>query len=290
MALNVSHAFPLQEKENQSLIAQITSLQEENFKKSRAVEELEKVVEEYTSITERLKADKSKLETQVQMFYPVMSGPSLSVAYRLNQSTSGSLQTELALAQSPLEGGTGAKMLDETLDKEVLLLLQGPNPEHMALEFRGLLRKMKTEFRSEACSVLSTVRRHLDHQQTPPEGSTEPGLQAVQGELEARRADWVLGLDQLAQYTDSLEKELIKMASNMRRSHTEILHLSVRVQKQENQKRQLGEELEQLRTPQDSREASCQAGEELEWDAEFDLLKKELAEGQEVVATVAETP
>ena len=50
----------------------------------------------------------------------------------------------------------------------------------------------------------------------------------MQGELEARRADWVLGLDQLAQYADSLEKELIKMASNMRRSRTEILHLSVR--------------------------------------------------------------
>lgn len=31
-----------------------------------------------------------------------------------------------------------------------------------------------------------------------------------------------------------------------------------RVQEQENQKRQLCEELEQLKTPQDSREASCQ--------------------------------
>ncbi|CAL8318756.1 unnamed protein product [Lota lota] len=332
------------ERENQSLIARITLLEEENFKvtmemddlrgrlrklcdinadlqvqihsfdsvlaekeqlvleKSRQMEELKKEVEEYYSITKLLRADKTKLETQMQMFHPDMSRSSLSlsVAYRLNQSTSGSLQTELALAQSPQEvstaphitpsGVAGATMLDETLDKEVLLLLQGPNPEHMALEFRALLIKLKTEFRAEAGCVLSTVRRFLDHQQTP-EGSTEPGLQAVQGELEARRADWVLGLDQLAQYADSLEKELIKMASNMRRSRTEILHLSVRVQEQENQKRQLGEELEQLRTPQDSREASCQAGAELEWDAEFDLLKKEQGEKQEVVAmeTVAAT-
>ncbi|CAL8242116.1 unnamed protein product [Merluccius merluccius] len=326
------------ERENQSLITKNTSLQEENFKvtmemdnlrgrlgklcdinadlqvqvhsfdailadkerlileKSRQMEELKKVVEEYSSITELLRADKTKLETQMRMLHPDMTGPSLSVAYRLNQSTSGSLQTELALAQSPLE--VRATVLDETLDKEVLLLLQGPNPEHMALEFRGLLSKLKTEFRAEAGSVLSAVKRHLDHQQTP-EGSTEPGLQAVQGELEARRADWVLGLDQLAQYTDSLEKELIKMASNMRRSRTEILHLSVRVQEQENQKRQLGEEVEQPKTLQHSREASCQverhwvpmreevAGEELEWDAEFDLqdlLKKEVADKQEVVA------
>lgn len=53
-------------------------------------------------------------------------------------------------------------------------------------------------------------------------------LQTVQADLDSKRADWALSLDQLAQYTDSLEKELIKMASNMRRSRTEILHLSVR--------------------------------------------------------------
>lgn len=58
--------------------------------------------------------------------------------------------------------------------------------------------------------------------------SASSSLQTVQAELDARRADWVLSLDQLAQYTDSLEKELIKMAGNMRRSRTEILHLSVR--------------------------------------------------------------
>lgn len=32
--------------------------------------------------------------------------------------------------------------LDETLDKEVLLMLQGPHPEHMAQEFRRLITKM----------------------------------------------------------------------------------------------------------------------------------------------------
>lgn len=61
--------------------------------------------------------------------------------------------------------------------------------------------------------------------------AADPGLvfpQKVQAELDAKREDWALSLDQLAQYTDSLEKELMKMASNMRRSRTEILHLSVR--------------------------------------------------------------
>uniref|UniRef100_A0A1A8NAZ1 Lymphoid-restricted membrane protein n=1 Tax=Nothobranchius pienaari TaxID=704102 RepID=A0A1A8NAZ1_9TELE len=111
-------------------------------------------------------------------------------------------------------------------------------------------------------------------------------LLRVQAKLDSRRADWVVSLDQLAQYTDSLEKELIKMAGNMRRSRTEILHLSVRVQEQENQKRQLCEELEQLKTSQDSRETSCQTsapeeepGLDLDWEEEIalqDFLKNEV--------------
>ncbi|XP_070847707.1 inositol 1,4,5-triphosphate receptor associated 2 isoform X2 [Chaetodon trifascialis] len=330
------------ERENQSLIAKIASLQEENFKatvetdelqrritelcdinadlqvqidsfdavvsekeavvieKSRQINELKSAVEEYSSITELLRADKSKLENQIQMMHPDLAGAglSLSAAYRLNQSSSGSLQTELALAQSPLEQAphgvdhlstsmSFTSPLDETLDREVLLMLQGPSPDHMAQEFKNLLKKLKRDFTVESDSVLSTVRGVLnDHAQ--PGGNTEGSLQTVQAELDARRADWALSLDQLAQYTDSLEKELIKMASNMRRSRTEILHLSVRVQEQENQKRQLCEELEQLKTPQDSREASCQTpapeeepGDDLDWDEEFalqDFLKNELAE------------
>jgi len=47
-------------------------------------------------------------------------------------------------------------------------------------------------------------------------------------QLEQRTSDWTHSLEQLDQYTDSLERELLKMASNMRRSRTEILHLSVK--------------------------------------------------------------
>lgn len=35
-----------------------------------------------------------------------------------------------------------ASPLDETLDREVLLMLQGPNPEHMALQFKSILNKL----------------------------------------------------------------------------------------------------------------------------------------------------
>ncbi|XP_057711909.1 inositol 1,4,5-triphosphate receptor associated 2 isoform X2 [Corythoichthys intestinalis] len=324
------------EKENQDLIVKIASLQEENFKvtmemdelqkriaelcdmnlnlqvqidsfdaiitekealiqeRSRQIDELKATLEEYASITELLRADKSKLENYMQMMHQDLSGAgvSLSVAYRLNQSTSGSLQTELALAQSPLEfdhfptGTCITSPLDETLDREMLLLMHGPSPELMALEFKKLLNRMKNDFRQDTNNVVTTLKALLsDH--SKPEGNTDTSLKAVQAALDATREDWALSLDQLAQYTDSIEKELIKMAGNMRRSRTEILHLSVRVQDQENQKRQLSEELEQLKTPQDSREASCQTpvpeeetGDDLEWDEEYalqDFLKKEIA-------------
>ncbi|XP_077566285.1 inositol 1,4,5-triphosphate receptor associated 2 [Stigmatopora nigra] len=321
------------EKENQGLVVKIASLQEENFRvtmemdelqkritelcdinadlqvqieafdtvvnekevliqeRKRQIDELKAIVEEYTSVTELLRADKSKLENHVQMMLPDFSGGgvSLSVAYRLNQSISGSLQTELALAQSPLEvdpfptGICAASPLDETLDREVLLMMHGPSPEIMALEFKKLLNKMKSDFQQDTNTVLTALKALLSDR-SKPEANTETSLKGV---LDATREDWGLTLDQLAQYTDSIEKELIKMASNMRRSRTDILHLTVRVQDQENQKRQLSEELEQLKTPQDSREASCQTpvpeeetGDDLEWDEEYalqDFLKKEIA-------------
>nr|XP_046183848.1 inositol 1,4,5-triphosphate receptor associated 2-like [Oncorhynchus gorbuscha] len=277
-----NHSFDAVVSEKESLILQ----------KCRQIEELKGAVVEYSSVTELLRADKTKLERQMHMMQPdlAVAGLSLSVAYRLNQSTSGSLQTELALAQTPPEGAecvsplSFASALDETLDREVLLLLQGPTPDQMSLEFKSLVNKLKRDFRDEGLSVLSTLRG-LIHHYGGPGASNDPRLQAVQSELDQRRSDWGLSLEQLDQYTDSLEKELIKMASNIRRSRTEILHLSVRVQEQENQKQQLRDELDQLNTPGDSREASCQtpdedpqAGEDLDWDEEFvlqDFLKNE---------------
>ncbi|KAK7149649.1 hypothetical protein R3I94_009075 [Phoxinus phoxinus] len=303
------------ERENQSLISKIAELQEENMKvtleaeelqkkmsdlcdlnadlqvqvhsfdailadkesiiqeKNKQIDELKVAIVEYSSVTELLRADKNKLESQMQMMQPDMTIPglSLSVAYRLNQMSSGSLQTELALAQNPLEGLEHlsssvcfTSSLDETLDREVLLLLQGPTPEQLSLEFKTLTSRL--------------------------------GLEV---QLEQRRSDWIRSLEQLDQYTDSLERELLKMASNMRRSRTEILHLSVKVQEQENQKQQLREELDRLKVPLDSREASSQTpdqlqqvveeldGPSLEWDEEYVLSEspplQELGPDQEML-------
>uniref|UniRef100_A0AAY4B9Z3 Lymphoid-restricted membrane protein n=1 Tax=Denticeps clupeoides TaxID=299321 RepID=A0AAY4B9Z3_9TELE len=245
-----------------------TDLQVQIHSSEGVLSEKDSVIQEvswFSVFQQLLRAEKSKLENQVQMMQPDMrlSGLSLSVAYQLNQTSSGSLQTELALAQSPLEGverlsgSMCLSPLDETLDREVLLLMQGPTPEQMSLECKSLIRRLHKEFKVDALAVLTQLQI-LTATQEEKESSTNSSFQSLRSEVEGRRQDWAHGLEQLEQYTASLEKELLKMASNMRRSRTEILHLSVRVQEQENQKRQLCEELDQLKTPQDSREVSCQ--------------------------------
>ncbi|XP_061106797.1 inositol 1,4,5-triphosphate receptor associated 2 isoform X1 [Conger conger] len=233
--------------------------------KCRQIEELKGVIEEYSSVTELLRAEKTKLENQMQMMQPdvAAAGLSLSVAYRLNQTTSGSLQAELAIAQSSerISSLSFASPLDETLDREVLLLLQGPTPEQMSIQFKNILSKLDEDFKEDCSCVLSRLKQLLEaHSGLDP--STEQDLKALQSELEQKRKDWGRSLQQVDQYTNSLERELIKMASNMRRSRTEILHLSVRVQEQENQRHQLQEELERLQAPlPEGREASAQTEE-----------------------------
>ncbi|KAJ8381930.1 hypothetical protein SKAU_G00027080 [Synaphobranchus kaupii] len=230
--------------------------------KCRQIEELKSVIEEYSSVTELLRAEKAKLESQMQMMQPDMAaaGLSLSVAYRLNQTSSGSLQAELALAQGSecLSSLSFASPLDETLDREVLLLLQGPTREQMSIQFKNILSKLDDDFKEDCSCVLSKLKQLMEAN-SGLDPSTDQRLQVLQTELEKKRKDWGHSLQQVDQYTNSLEKELIKMAGNMRRSRTEILHLSVRVQEQENQRQQLQEELEQLRAPlPEGREASAQ--------------------------------
>ncbi|MCI4388727.1 hypothetical protein PGIGA_G00089390 [Pangasianodon gigas] len=320
------------ERENQTLISKIASLQDENLKvsvevdelqkkmktlyelnadlqaqthsldaamtekdtliqeKSRQIEELKAAVMEYSSVTELLRAEKSKLESQMQLLQPDMAIPglSLSVAYRLNQTTSGSLETELALAQhNPPEGADHlssicmASPLDETLDREVLLLLQGPTPEQLSVEFKILINRLKQESEEDTLEILAALPGFTKSQEAQ-DTNIDNKLQGLRVQLEQRRGEWTHGLEQLKQYTDSLEKELLKMASNMRRSRTEILHLSVRLQEQENHKLLLREELDQLKTRQDRRDASSQTdlpqvvddegNSSPEWDRVYPLL------------------
>ncbi|XP_051977104.1 inositol 1,4,5-triphosphate receptor associated 2 [Xyrauchen texanus] len=267
-----------------AVLAEKESIMQE---KNKQIDDLKEAIVEYSSVTELLRAEKNKLERQMHMMLPDMSIPGLSLSYRLNLMSSGSLQTELALVQNPLEGLEHlsssvcfTSSLDETLDREVLLLLQSPTPEQLSLEFKALISRLKREFKQDGVTLL-TALRGLSESTESQEANSVLKLQGLEVQLEQRRSDWTRSLDQLDQYTDSKEKELLKMASNMQQSRTEILHLSVKVQEQENQKQQLQEELDRLKTPPDNREASSQTpdhlqqvveeldGPCLEWDEEY---------------------
>ncbi|XP_066523210.1 inositol 1,4,5-triphosphate receptor associated 2 isoform X2 [Hoplias malabaricus] len=245
--------------------------------KSRQIDELKAAVMEYSSVTELLRAEKRKLESQMQMMQPdidlrhlcvflyVMAYSSaLSLAYRLNQTSSGSLEAELALAQhNPLEGADHlyssicvASTLDETLDRKALLFLQ-ETPEQMSVEIKTLISRLRWELEEDTTAVLTSFRG-LKKSLEAQDNSSDLKIQGLQVHLEQKRSEWTYSLEQLNQYTDSLEKELLKMASNVCHTRTETRQMSVRVQEQENQIQQLREELDQLKTPQDSREASSQ--------------------------------
>ncbi|NXT36262.1 LRMP protein, partial [Pelecanoides urinatrix] len=161
------------EKENQSLISKITSLQEENIRnsmdtdglqkkilelsknaaelqiqahiyestavnkeaslirKEQDIKELKLTIVECSSIIETLRAEKNKLLENMQHMQQelISNGLSFPLLCKFNSNIPegmNSLHCELELAQSSEITKTEWTSLDETLDREVLFLLQGP--------------------------------------------------------------------------------------------------------------------------------------------------------------------
>uniref|UniRef100_W5NE21 Lymphoid-restricted membrane protein n=1 Tax=Lepisosteus oculatus TaxID=7918 RepID=W5NE21_LEPOC len=302
------------ERENQSLISKIASLQEENIKnmvdidhlqkkmaelcavnadlqmqvhsldnivgekeallceKNAQIQELKSTIEEYSSVTDQLlRAEKNKLESHVEMLQPALGldGMSLSGAYRLNQSTTGSLQTELALAQqAPEVGHLHVRLaapyhapLDETLDRDVFLLLQGPASEQNSAEFKAVVRKLHQDFREDICAVMCTLKRFTENH-IESEDLREIWLKTMNSELEEKRNVWLQRVQLLDQYKCSLEEELIKVASRLRRCRTEVAHLkkelSARLPELEAQRQMQGDDKLRARPERGLAEAASQ--------------------------------
>ncbi|KAG8138442.1 hypothetical protein E2320_004339, partial [Naja naja] len=138
-----------------------------------------------TALLQTLRVEKNKLLNNVQQ----MQQELISFLEATN-----SLHCELELAQQASEiPGIEWTALDESLDKEVLLLLEGP--ERVGEKFKATILKLQEDL---------------------------AGLPLL------NPTDWELDLQETYQKTlmkESLDKELIKMAGNMRRMRTEQLHL-----------------------------------------------------------------
>ncbi|NXI43030.1 LRMP protein, partial [Galbula dea] len=173
------------EKENQSLISQITSLQEEIIRntldisgfqkkilelsenaaelqiqthicektmvskearltqKEQTIKELKLTIAECSSVIETLRAEKTQLlenmqHMQQELILNGLSFPSLCTFSCIPEGNS--LHHELELAQSSEITKTDWTSLDETLDREVLVLLQGP--EYAGDKFKTIVQNL----------------------------------------------------------------------------------------------------------------------------------------------------
>ncbi|XP_026558813.1 lymphoid-restricted membrane protein-like [Pseudonaja textilis] len=252
------------EKENQSLVLKISSLQEENIRnaldsdglqkkieelsqninelqiqtnlyesmvgskdtallqKEMDIQELKSALKEYTSVIETLRVEKNKLLNNVQQMQQelISNGINFPLIYKFNSSfleATNSLHCELELAQEASEiPGIEWTALDESLDREVLLLLEGP--ERVGEKFKATILNLREDL--AGLPLLNPTDWELDLQET-----YQKTLMDLKKTLEDKRTQWLQKLNFLEAQKESLDKELIKMAGNMRRMRTEQLHL-----------------------------------------------------------------
>ncbi|KAM6291016.1 inositol 1,4,5-triphosphate receptor associated 2 [Porphyrio hochstetteri] len=263
------------EKENQSLLIKITSLQEENIRNSMDTDELQKkildlsknaaelqiqahiyestvvtkeasliqkeqdikelklTIVECSAIIETLRAEKKKLLENMQHIQQELISNGLSFPFfcKFNSNIpegTNSLHCELELAQSSEITKTERISLDETLDREVLFLLQGP--EYAGEKFKTVMQNLVSdrtyqEEASEAEELVMTSLQWLKDPDVNMQQAWERKLVVLKQELGEKRHIWIQKLHLLEKYKESLDKDFIRMAGNLRRTKTEQLHL-----------------------------------------------------------------
>ncbi|XP_055566686.1 inositol 1,4,5-triphosphate receptor associated 2 isoform X2 [Falco cherrug] len=133
-----------------------------------------------------------------------------------------SLHCELELAQSSEILKAEWTSLDETLDREVLLLLQGP--EYAGEKFKTVMHNLQKEA-SGAEELVMTALQWVKDPDVNMQQAWESKLLALKQELGEKRHLWIQKLDLLEKYKESLDKDFIQMAGDLRRTKTEQLHL-----------------------------------------------------------------
>ncbi|XP_053107399.1 inositol 1,4,5-triphosphate receptor associated 2 [Hemicordylus capensis] len=197
-------------------------------KKDLDIQDLKSTLQEYSSVIETLRVEKNKLVNNIQQLQQelISNGIILPLIYKFNSSIfegTKSLHCELQLAQEQSEMvALERTALDESLDREVLLLLQGP--EQTGERFKAILQKLQEELSQveelAGLYLLWTADSEINVQET-----YERKLMDLKQELGTKSSLWLQKLNILGSQKESLDKELIKMAGNLRRMRTEQLHL-----------------------------------------------------------------
>ncbi|OXB58302.1 hypothetical protein ASZ78_012585 [Callipepla squamata] len=194
--------------------------------KEQDIKELKLTVVEYSSIIETLRAEKSKLLEDMRHMQQELISNGLSFPLmKLNGSIPeemNSLDCELELAQSSEIAKSEFTSLDETLDREVLFLLQGP--EYAGGKFKAVMQNLQEEA-SAAEELVKASLQWVEDSDVNAKQTWERKLVVLKQELEEKRHSWIQKLNLLEKYKESLDKDFIRMASNLRRIKTEQFHL-----------------------------------------------------------------
>ncbi|XP_066175730.1 inositol 1,4,5-triphosphate receptor associated 2 isoform X2 [Sylvia atricapilla] len=197
------------------------------IQKEQDIKELKLTIVECSSIIETLRAEKNKLLENIQHMQQelISNGLSFPLLYKLNSSIPegmNSLHCELELAQSSESIRTEWTSLDETLDREVLLLLHGP--EYAGEKFKTIMQNLL----EEASEAEELIMASLEWVKDPDEDmrqAWEGKLVALKQELGKKRHLWTQKLQLLEKCKESLDKDFTRVAGNLRRIKTEQLHL-----------------------------------------------------------------
>ncbi|XP_064510224.1 inositol 1,4,5-triphosphate receptor associated 2 [Pseudopipra pipra] len=203
------------------------------IQKEQDIQELKLTIVECSSIIEALRAEKNKLLENMQhmqqelisngLCFPLLCKYNSSIPEGMN-----SLHCELELAQSSEIIKTEWTTLDETLDREVLLLLQGP--EYGGEKFKTLMQNLVSgrAYQEEASEVEELVMASLQWVEDP-DGDVQQAwgrkLVVLKQELREKKHVWIQKLQLLEKCKETLDKDFVRMAGNLRRTRTEQLHL-----------------------------------------------------------------
>ncbi|XP_006027401.1 lymphoid-restricted membrane protein-like isoform X1 [Alligator sinensis] len=197
------------------------------LQKDLDIKDLKSAIVEYTSIIETLRAEKNKLVYSMQQMQQelISNGIHFQLICKYNRNLlegTYSLHSELELAQSPEITRFEWTPLDESLDREVLLLLQGP--EIMREEFKATIKKLQEEA-SETEELVVTSFQWVPDPEVNIKETWGRELVVLKQKLEERRKLWCQKLDLLKKCTESLDKKFIEMSGNLRRTRTQQFHL-----------------------------------------------------------------
>ncbi|CAM2097632.1 unnamed protein product [Caretta caretta] len=196
------------------------------LKRDLDIQELKSTIVEYSSVIETLRVEKNKLVNDMQQMQQelISNGIDFPLIYKFNSNIlegTNSLHSELALAQQSIEiTGIEWAALDETLDREVLLLLQGP--EQTGENFKVTIQKLQEEV-SEVEELVVTALQWVADPEVNLRETCERQLVDLKQVLEEKINHWIKKLHLLEEHRESLDKEYVRMAGNLRRIKTEQL-------------------------------------------------------------------